>query len=99
MNFASLKSNHKGLAFTAQEWLRLLQSLCIVAVGASRTVDLGHKTNIFLWDKSHSLCLPTSVFDTIIVYLYSVQYLHILQDSKCYLTNVTAQEQPNLSSD
>ena len=30
----------------------------------------------------------------IIMYLYSAQYLHILQDSKCYLTNPTAQVQP-----
>ena len=27
----------------------------------------------------------------IIMYLYSVQYLHILQDSKRYLTNLTVQ--------
>ena len=33
-----------------------------------------------------------------IVYLYSAQYLHILQDSKRYLTNLTAQVQPQLTS-
>ena len=34
----------------------------------------------------------------IIVYLYSAQYLHILQDSKRYLTNPTAQVQPQLTN-
>ena len=33
-----------------------------------------------------------------IVYLYSAQYLHILQDSKRYLTNPTIQVQPQLTS-
>ena len=31
----------------------------------------------------------------IVLYLYSVQYLHIVQDSKHYITNLTAQVQPN----
>ena len=34
----------------------------------------------------------------IIMYLYSAQYLHILQDSKRYLTNPTVQVQPQLTS-
>ena len=34
----------------------------------------------------------------IIMYLYSAQYLHILQDSKRYLTNPTVQIQPQLTS-
>ena len=33
-----------------------------------------------------------------IVYLYSAQYLHILQDSKRYLANPTVQVQPQLTS-
>ena len=33
-----------------------------------------------------------------IMYLYSAQYLHILQDSKRYLTNPTVQIQPQLTS-
>ena len=33
-----------------------------------------------------------------IVYLYSAQYFHVLQDSKHYLTNPTAQVQPQLTS-
>ena len=33
-----------------------------------------------------------------IMYLYSAQYLHILQDSKRYLTNPTVQVQPQLTS-
>ena len=37
-------------------------------------------------------------FIIIIMYLYSAQYLHILQDSKCYLTNPTVQVQPQLTS-
>ena len=37
-------------------------------------------------------------FIIIIMYLYSAQYLHILQDSKCYLTNLTVQVQPQLTS-
>ena len=36
----------------------------------------------FLWGKKPSIII-------IIMYLYSVQYIHILQDSKCYLTNLT----------
>ena len=34
----------------------------------------------------------------IIMYLYSAEYLHILQDSKRYLTNPTVQVQPQLTS-
>ena len=34
----------------------------------------------------------------IIMYLYSAQYLHILQDSKRYLTNPIVQVQPQLTS-
>ena len=34
----------------------------------------------------------------IIMYLYSAQYLHILQDSKRYLTNPAVQVQPQLTS-
>ena len=34
----------------------------------------------------------------IIMYLYSAQYLHIVQDSKRYLTNLTVQVQPQLTS-
>ena len=34
----------------------------------------------------------------IIMYLYSGQYLHILQDSKRYLTNPAVQVQPQLTS-
>ena len=34
----------------------------------------------------------------IIMYLYSAQYLHILQDSKRYLSNPTVQVQPKLIS-
>ena len=34
----------------------------------------------------------------IIMYLYSAQYLHILQASKSYLTNPTVQVQPQLTS-
>ena len=34
----------------------------------------------------------------IIMYLYSAQYLHILQDSKRYLTNPTVQVQYNISA-
>ena len=34
----------------------------------------------------------------IIMYLYSAQYLHILQDSKRYLTYPTVQVQPQLTS-
>ena len=33
-----------------------------------------------------------------IVYLYSAQYLHILQDSKRYMTHLTVQVQPQLTS-
>ena len=34
----------------------------------------------------------------IVMYLYSAQYLHILQGSKRYLTNASVQEQPQLTS-
>ena len=33
-----------------------------------------------------------------IVYLYSAQYLHILQDTKRYLTHLTVLVQPQLTS-
>ena len=43
--------------------------------------------------------LPTIIIIIIIImYLYSAQYLHILQDSKRYLTNRTVQVQPQLTS-
>ena len=42
--------------------------------------------------------LNSSYIIIIIMYLYSVQYLHILQDSKRYLTNPTVQVQPQLTS-
>ena len=51
----------------------------------------GEATAVILLDQS-------AVFDTIIMYLYSAQYLHIQQDSKCYLTNPTVQVQPQLTS-
>ena len=41
---------------------------------------------------------PLLFFIIIIMYLYSAQYLHILQDSKRYLTNPTVQIQPQLTS-
>ena len=34
-------------------------------------------------------------FCSAVLYLYPVQYLHVLQDSKCYLTYSTVQVQPN----
>ena len=39
-----------------------------------------------------------TVIIIIIMYLYSAQYLHIVQDSKRYLTNPTVQVQPQLTS-
>ena len=44
----------------------------------------------------HALVLGSIII--IIMYLCSAQYLHILQDSKCYLTNPTVQVQPQLTS-
>ena len=41
---------------------------------------------------------PVIIIIIIIMYLYSAQYLHILQDSKRYLTNPTVQVQPQLTS-
>ena len=41
---------------------------------------------------------PHEFIIIIIMYLYSAQYLHILQDSKRYLTNPTVQVQPQLTS-
>ena len=41
------------------------------------------------------MSLRVNVFLYCIVYLYSVQYLHVLQDSKCYMTHLTAQVQSN----
>ena len=47
----------------------------------------------------HYLCLLLLLlFIIIIMYLYSAQYLHILQDSKRYLTHPTVQVQPQLTS-
>ena len=39
--------------------------------------------------------LPVVLYIFCIVYLYSAQYLHVLKDSKCYLTHPTVQVQPN----
>ena len=44
------------------------------------------------------MCILHKYIIIIIMYLYSVQYLHILQDSKHYLTNPTVQVQPQLTS-
>ena len=44
------------------------------------------------------LIIIFNIIIIIIMYLYSAQYLHILQDSKRYLTNPTAQVQPQLTS-
>ena len=48
----------------------------------------------------HFYYKPQSIIIIIIIimYLYSVQYLHVLQDSKHYLTNPTVQVQPQLTS-
>ena len=49
----------------------------------------------------HNICLAQIAVVRIIIiimYLYSAQYLHILQDSKRYLTNLTVQVQPQLTS-
>ena len=57
-----------------------------------------------LWEKQicyfGSACLRnnTRLAFVIIMYLYSAQYLHKLQDSKRYITNPTAQVQPQLTS-
>ena len=45
-----------------------------------------------------TLDLSIIIIIIIIMYLYSAQYLHILQDSKRYLTNPTVQVQPQLTS-
>ena len=42
--------------------------------------------------------LRSIIIIIVIMYLYSAQYLHILQDSKRYLTNPTVQVQPQLTS-
>ena len=45
------------------------------------------------------LCLQFTLrIIIIIMYLYSAQYFHILQDSKRYFTNPTVQVQPQLTS-
>ena len=38
------------------------------------------------------------IFDILYLFLYSAQYLHVLQDSKRYLTHPTAQVQSQLTS-
>ena len=39
--------------------------------------------------------MPNNLLIFFVLYLYFVQYLHVLQDSKCHLTPPTAQVQPN----
>ena len=55
----------------------------------------GHKHFLFS-DILKKKCIQN--FFVVILYLYSVQYLDVLQDSKCYVTQLTAQVQPKLSS-
>ena len=55
---------------------------------------------IYIVKKSNiiQVCIILLILIIIIMYLYSAQYLHILQDSKRYLTNPTVQVQPQLTS-
>ena len=48
---------------------------------------------IFDWQPMELWEIPVCIIIIIIMYLYSAQYLHILQDSKRYLTNPTVQVQ------
>ena len=41
--------------------------------------------------QSLQVCVNSLLF--CIVYLYSIQYLHVLQDSKCYMTSPSVQVQ------
>ena len=43
-----------------------------------------------------SMCIQQNIVSyCIVLYLYSAQYLHVLQDLKHYMTHPTAQVQPN----
>ena len=56
-------------------------------------------TEVEMWVLKYALQLPFyAVLSSCIAYLYSMQYLHVLQDSKCYLTNPTAKVQLRLPS-
>ena len=62
------------------------------------------KTAIFNQQYLSHLCMDFNVTNMsriiiiIMYFIYSAQYLHILQDSKRYLTNPTVQVQPQLTS-
>ena len=49
-----------------------------------------------IYQRPYAVLLATIII--IIMYLYSAQYLHTLQDSKHYLTNPTVQVQSQLTS-
>ena len=64
--------------------------------GQSRTSSSNHKDNGFHPYKRSDYQENKPII--IIMYLYSGQYLHILQDSNRYLTNPTVQVQPQVTS-
>ena len=68
-------------------WIALKQ---IIVDCLRRVVDTGKSSGISVESctRFQNLAIPGQPFIIIIiVYLYSAQYLHILQDSKRYLTN------------
>ena len=60
--------------------------------------SLESKTKITKKKGKLKITFSRFVFFCIFMYLYSAQYLHILQDSKHYLTHLTAEVQPQLTS-
>ena len=79
-----------GWQFTVQN----LDQLYVLVSSAHKTTqhDLTHMYSVA------SNVKPEINKQIIIMYLYTAQYLHILQDSKRYLTNPTVQVQPQLTS-
>ena len=68
---------------------KIRQSSCLIIVIATDLPGMP-----WFWDLVQ---LSTEIVLYCIVYLYSAQYLHILQDSKRYLTNPTVQVQSELT--
>ena len=82
-----MESNLERFLSGTMKWKKTWDIICKVI--SEPYGDRG--VNFLTWE---GLCIVLYC----IVYLYSAQYLHILQDSKRYLTNRTVQVQPQLTS-
>ena len=92
---------YTGMNFHENLQYRLNQEL-ILTIQAWRhhhnTKLASHYLQIFTTISQYTFPVKLLFVIVIVMYLYSAQYLHILQDSKRYLTNPIVQVQPQLTS-